>query len=173
MDYASGVLIISIYKNELYALLGKDHYGKYSDFGGSCEKSDHGMHIKTAARECYEETCGCIFSEYQIQERLRECKVVHSKSYTNKPYFMYVMMIPMDHDIPSRFSSNIEALKINRNTYPYREKTEIRWIKLSDIYDDIFSFRNVFMNTMTVHRDNIFKIASIYMSTYTCYTNGR
>ena len=71
MVYAAGILILTLFNGKYYALLGKDHYNTYSDFGGKSDFADNGNPIVTASREAYEETCGSLFSICELTNKLQ------------------------------------------------------------------------------------------------------
>ncbi len=173
MNYASGVLILSWHKGSLYCLLGKDHYDTYSDFGGKSEYNDLGSSIKTASRELFEETCG-IFEDFSILiNTLENCQVINSLSYTNKPYYMYILFHELDIDLECNFNYAYNYVKHIPKMNKFTEKQQIKWFSFASVLNNEIPLRNVFATSIIKHKDNILKIAYKYMTTNNKYRNGR
>tara|TARA_B100001996_G_scaffold378874_1_gene363715 strand:+ start:905 stop:1405 length:501 start_codon:yes stop_codon:yes gene_type:complete len=158
MSYGAGVMIITKIKGEVYVLLGKDKYDTYSDFGGLEDKKDNKEKINTASRECYEETCGSLLDITKLKEQLRKCEYIESKSFMNKPYYMYILSIKYENKICNDFYKIREKIKGNFS-YIYEEKKEIEWILLKKIIEKKVRLRNIFEKTIDNHRKSILNIA--------------
>ena len=172
MVYAAGILILTLLNGKYYALLGKDHYNTYSDFGGKSDLIDYGNTIATAAREAYEETCGSLFSIYELKNKLQKCDLITTLSYTKKTYNMYVMFIQYDCKAPYKFNKVYQYIKNIPFLNKYKEKIEIQWIPLQDVFSNKVNLRNIFQKTIDNHRNTILKIAYKYTSTNRTYNNG-
>ena len=131
MIYAAGILILSVHKGKIYVLLGKDHYGTYSDFGGKSEHIDKNNPIFTASREMYEETCGSLYSMYELIDKLSNGHVIKSLSYTNKQYFMYVLFVPYDESCTERFATISYYIQNFPNYGKFKEKIDLKWFELN------------------------------------------
>lgn len=149
--YSAGVLpyTVSSAGNILF-LLGKDYDNKWSDFGGRCEALDKGDIIQTAARECWEETLGCIYELKQLKIILKKTKYIESKTQSGYPYYMYLLKIPYKDEYKINFKSTrtfINNINIDRK---FKEKTDIRWFSLDAInnHQGFFTMRPVFQTTM-------------------------
>lgn len=162
--YAAGVLILAKRFDTIYALLGKDQYETYSDFGGKCEYHDKNIPIYTAAREMYEETCGVVMSISECKQYLKHAEVIHSLSYTNKRYYMYIIFIDYIDSVDSSFKLVDTFIKNLPFLGKFKEKNAIRWVSLHDIYNDKLPLRNVFKKTIQNHKNKILKIAYNYYS---------
>lgn len=158
-SYAAGVLVVAWHNNELYFLLGKDHYNTYSDFGGKCEDCDGGLYINTACRELYEETCGCFLDRTIIRSMLAQCEFVQSLSYTSKPYFMYVMAVNYDENIKTRFDTCFKYVSSVSKMPRHTEKIALDWINIANVTSGDVRLRNVFHKTLQKHKASILKIA--------------
>jgi hypothetical protein len=171
--YAAGVLIMSWYKDELYVLLGKDHYETYSDFGGKCDSADMNNQQNTASREMYEETCGCIFDVTEIKHIIKGAPIINTRSYTDKPYYMYVIFIPYDEKHSENFEKVFSYISKLPKMIKFLEKTSIKWIKFEDVVYKNVKLRNIFQKTIEIHKNNILKIAYNYLTTNKSYNNGK
>ena len=173
MVYAAGILILASYKDEVYVLLGRDHYNTYSDFGGKGEQIDKNNALYTAARETYEETCGCMYSIQQFYSRITRVPMIRSLSYTNKDYFMYVMFDTFDTAVVDDFNTVYSVIKKQPHMSKFKEKNTIKWFKLQDVLDLKIPLRNVFRRTIESHKQTILRIASEYKSRNSSYKYGR
>ena len=165
MVHAAGILLLSKYKNEIYVLLGKDHYDTFSDFGGKCDLVDCNNPIQTASREMYEETCGTILSITEITKKIAHCEYISTLSFTNKQYFMYILFIPYDKQLPYIYNKVLKYINNIKNLSKFKEKIELKWFILDDILNNKnIKLRNVFQQTINLHKNNILKIAYNYIS---------
>lgn len=162
--YSAGVLpyVVSETGNILF-LLGKDYDNKWSDFGGRCEAVDKGDSIYTAARECWEETLGCIYELKQLKILLKKSKLIESKTQSGYPYYMYLLKIPYKNEYKLNFKSTrnfINNIIIDRK---FKEKTDIRWFSLDALknHQGFFPMRPVFKVTIDSNIDTILQIIKI------------
>ena len=172
MAYAAGILILSWHNGKLFSLLGKDQYYTYSDFGGKCEYNDKGNTFVTAARETYEEMCGSYLSITELIYKLYDAPVIETLSYTNKPYYMYIVFIPYDENICNHFDKIATFIHPLSNMYKFKEKISIKWILFSDVLHNNVSLRNIFHRTIEFHKDKILCNAYKYKRTNTKYYYG-
>ena len=68
--YSAGILPYTYYQDKCLFLLGKDHEGDWSDFGGRCEFKDSNEPENTACREFYEETLGAVIDITDCKQKI-------------------------------------------------------------------------------------------------------
>ena len=173
MSYAAGVLVLAWHNGHLLCLLGKDHYNTYSDFGGKEETCDMHVHINTAAREMYEETCGVVQDIGYIKENLKQCSSVEALSYTNKPYYMYIMFVNFDTTFSPKFSYAYNYIRHVPRMNKFTEKQSMSWFSFNDLCAGNVALRNIFQRTLAKHKNSILRIAYNYLTTNCKYYNGR
>lgn len=159
-EYAAGVVFYYVNKKNIYFLLGKDMRYKWSDFGGKREAKDNWNPIHTAARECYEETMGIIFSYEELKYIIsKNPKYVIGKSYLQKNYYMFMI----DLNKMYNFSNDFYNLRSYKNLYNfYLEKVQLKWFTLEEIIENTNDkFRNVFFGTIINNQEMIKSIALI------------
>lgn len=172
MYYAAGVLVLAWNNGRLYTLLGRDHYDTYSDFGGKCDPCDFDNQLFTASREMYEETCGCILDVTEIRELLKKCDCIQTLSYTEKPYYMYILVIKYDDQLCKRFDQIYNYISKVPKMLKYTEKKSIQWFLFDSVAKNQVCLRNIFTRTMSKHKNTILKIAYKYLTTNTTYNYG-
>jgi hypothetical protein len=148
-NYSAGVLLYSYDPGGCVTfLLGRDYRNKYSDFGGRCDQHDE-YHIDTAAREFYEETCGTIYDEDIVRHKIKDSHIVHSLSYMGNPYYMYLVYVPYSNEMCTRFH-DIRRFLNNNITIDkrFKEKLDIRWFTIDDIFNKKEAMRQVFFRTI-------------------------
>jgi len=164
--YAAGILVYSKYKGNIYFLLGRDNYNKWSDFGGKSELKDHGDIEQTASREFYEESLGSIYDINFIKKKIKHNKSIKikSKTYNGSPYYMYLLNINYSDEYRTRFNCTKNYLKtiIKKDNY-YLEINDIRWISIDTLMHSInnkslISLRNVFLTTFKNNYKLILKL---------------
>ena len=166
--YSAGILPFYVKNNTVYLLLGKDHEGKWSDFGGRSEGQDRGRWDTTAAREFYEESVGSIMDIPTMLSRLQHRKNyirIRGKTLNGSPYFMYFVKIPFRETYRDNFHSTLAFIQFTRNfDKKYIEKTDIQWISLDtiqmsldEVNADIINYplRKVFKKTFVDSLDEI------------------
>ena len=166
--YSAGILPYSVYRGDIYFLLGKDRVEQtWSDFGGRCEEIDKGKHEATASREFFEETLGSVMDINLLKRRLKQhnhVKIINSKTISNYPYIMYLVLIPYGYykKIFARTLNYLKYLKIARKNI---EKDDIRWFSIQTLLNSIDTntnnqfnsiiLREVFKNTINTHIDEV------------------
>ena len=131
----AGILPYTFHNNNIYFLLGKEHYGrdkgKYSDFGGKFENNE--TPLQTAKREFKEESINVI----PLKKNL--LPIYNYK----KKYVMYLMEIKYNKNINKIFKNKRNKCT---NYSPTCEKSIIKWMSHKEIMkrDDI---RKSFLNT--------------------------
>ena len=76
-----GILPVTVYRNNVYFLFSREYInakydgGKWSDFGGSKEKSE--TFYDTAIREGYEESSGFLGNKSDIKKANQKTNYIH------------------------------------------------------------------------------------------------
>lgn len=158
--YAAGILPYIKIDNNVYVLLGKDRRNKWSDFGGKSELRDNDNKKYTAAREFFEETCGCVSSLFKTSHSLntRYVKLLKGKSYTKKEYYMYLLdartlMTPNEiNDLTNKFDSIYTYLRSVDIDPKFIEKNKLKWVSTTALFDNTAfdNLRQVFYNTINI-----------------------
>lgn len=155
MIYAAGILFYSYdEKGNTVFLLGKDYRNKYSDFGGRNDPTDI-TSIDTAARECYEETCGVVYDSCILKYKLHNAKVIHSLSYLKNPYYMFPLYIPYSKEYIYNFDIMRKYIQNKKIDKKFKEKLELQWFTINEIINDKDSTRQVFFRTFIKNIDVI------------------
>ena len=160
--YAAGILPCSWNGNEIVILLGKDNYNTYSDFGGKADTSDCKLPHITAAREMYEETLGIFYDHYEICCMVHNGPYILSRSFTNKPYYMYLLWIPFKDSYVLEYNTAYNYVcSIPGMSHQYKEKTLLSWFSLREVmYErNKLPLRNVFYKTVQNNKRKIMEIA--------------
>jgi hypothetical protein len=142
-------------------LIGKDvRDNAYSDFGGKCEKVDHGDPVNTAIREFYEETLGCVCNKpYDIKYRLINSSVMLKGETRNKnEYRMFVMEIPYNKNINDNFVKTMNFLKYKNIGTNMIEKKELTWVTYQELMK--IPKRTVFETTLMKNISLLRRIAA-------------
>jgi DNA-binding Xre family transcriptional regulator len=170
--YSAGILPFYVKNNNTYLMLGKDHEGKWSDFGGRSEGQDRGRWDTTAAREFYEESVGSIMDIPTVLSRLQHNKNylrIKGKTLNGSPYFMYFLKIPFKETYRDNFHSTSAFIQFNSFDKKYIEKTDIQWVSLDTLCisldqenSDIINYplRKVFKKTFVDSLANIKEFSS-------------
>lgn len=158
-EYAAGVLFYYNNKGSILFLLGKDYRYKWSDFGGKEEIYDKDMPYLTASRECYEETMGVVYSEYELRHYLKGSKYVVGKSYMNKPYYMFLIELKKYIE----YQDELTIMKVFNKILPqyFTEKNQMKWYSLREIvHNSDEKIRKVFYQTFINNLQEIQKITN-------------
>tara|TARA_E500000178_G_scaffold298057_1_gene305046 strand:+ start:1739 stop:2257 length:519 start_codon:yes stop_codon:yes gene_type:complete len=161
--YSAGILPYSIYKGNIYFLLGRDNDNKWSDFGGRVEPKDKGEYEITAIREFYEESLGSIYDYDYVKKMIKKCNKIISKTNYGYPYHMYLLKIQYNELIRTKFLStkNFISNTITSIDKKYIEKNDIRWVSYETIEHSLdskplISLRTVFLHTYKNFQKDIF-----------------
>ena len=160
--YSAGILPYTIYKGNIYFLLGRDSDNKWSDFGGRVEPKDRGDYETTAAREFFEETLGSVYDYDYAKKIIKKCPKIISKTGSGHYYYMYLLKIQYTDLVRTKFLStkNFISNVITTIDKKYIEKNDIRWVSIETIEHSIegkslISLRNVFSNTFKNYKKDI------------------
>jgi len=155
----ASILPVTIYKNKLYFLFGKenpmeDSAKGWSDFGGGVEKGE--TPYQTAIREGAEELSGFLGAPNNIEMRLKKgfYKIIH------KEYHIHVFFLPYDKNLPFYYNKNHYFLweKIDKhvlNNSKCFEKIEIDWFSVVDIKRRKKEFRSFYQEIVNSILENI------------------
>jgi len=150
---ASSILPITMYRNKLYFLFGKENaLEKYapgfSDFGG---RVNPGETLRDAAlREGAEELTGFLGDKTKLSKLVVDPLVISS----NK-YHVHFFFIEYDANLPKYFNQNHRFLWENMNSdmlsnRVFFEKIEIDWFSAEDIEKRRHEFRPFYRNILDV-----------------------
>jgi 8-oxo-dGTP pyrophosphatase MutT (NUDIX family) len=122
----AGVLPYCAIEGNLYFLLSKEGFGHakdtWCDFGGS--KNPGETVLRTAARECYEESRGILGSEEEIRHRIALDSPIGLLSY---PMFLMKVENPVEID-------NGTFISIQHDDECRMEKAEIAWVNAEEVF---------------------------------------
>ena len=160
--YAAGVMLLGWNGSEICVILGKDQYNAYSDYGGKADIQDGGLPSLTAARDMYEETLGIFFTQFEIAHMIHNGPCIQSRSYTNKPYYMYILWIDYDTSYNVQFNTVFNYVSaIPGISHQFKEKKYITWFTLDEILNtkSKVPLRNVFFKTLQNNKRQIKNLA--------------
>lgn len=165
MSYSAGIMPYVIRDDRIHVLLGNDKkYNKWSDFGGKSMASDKGDKRLTAARECFEESCGVLEGISNLHSMIRDSRMITCNSYSNKTYYMYLLNIDKwKHDPTQTFERQMEMMTTGSVTHhaKFLEKTALQWFLLEDILSKKELFRSAFYKSILHNYKNILGCVSI------------
>lgn len=161
--YSAGILPFTIYKGNIYFLLGRGIDNKWSDFGGRVEPKDKNDYELTASREFFEETLGSVYDYDYIKKIIKKCPKIISKTGSGHYYYMYLLKLQYTELLRTKFLSTKNFLNniITTIDKKYIEKNDIRWVSIETIEHSIngksfINLRNVFCNTFKNHKNEIY-----------------
>ncbi len=146
----SSILPVSIYKNKLFFLFGKENAladtPGWSDFGGGVEKGE--SIFKTAMREGGEELTGFLGDGKTIQKKITRQGNTYDINYKDH-YHIHIFYIPYDENLPKYYNNNHAFLwkRMNKkllNKTKLFEKIEIKWFSVDDIKTNKTKFRKFY-----------------------------
>jgi 8-oxo-dGTP pyrophosphatase MutT (NUDIX family) len=147
---AGSILPITIYKNNLYFLFGKENPLEnsakgWSDFGGGCEKNE--TPLQTAMREGGEELTGFLGDEKTIKEMIRKNGGIYNFSHND--YHIHMFYMEYDENLPKYYNNNHRFLweRMDHNVLNKTklfEKIEIQWFSVTDMKNKRNQFRSFY-----------------------------
>tara|TARA_B110001450_G_scaffold125345_1_gene117971 strand:+ start:9696 stop:10220 length:525 start_codon:yes stop_codon:yes gene_type:complete len=162
--YGAGVLFYSKSINQTpYFFLGKDLDNKWSNFGGRCEISDKLDPETTAARECWEESLGCVEDFDIIKNSIAKPDVnyILCKTPSGYSYYMYLVKIPLNNMYRHKFISTkkfISKISIDKK---FLEINDVKWVSYDTIKHSVGSkkplikLRHVFEQSLIENKQKI------------------
>ena len=158
---AGSILPVSLYKNNLYFLFGKENTLEtnakgWSDFGGGCENSE--TPLETAKREGAEELSGFLGNDSDISNLLKSGfhKIVH------EDYHIHICCVPYDANLPMYYNNhhkflwghdNIDVNHLHKSKL--FEKCELRWFSEGDLVSKRKIFRHFYQDMVEKILDEI------------------
>jgi hypothetical protein len=139
--YCAGVLPYTYFNNTIYFLLGKSkRNSRLTTFSGKNDEYDFDQR-DTAARECYEETLGCIMERSMLLDRIKKCGdcfVLNSTTPRGMPCYTYVIEIPYRKYYVISFHKTRDFLQsLNVKSYALQEMVDIKWICARSMFTKI------------------------------------
>jgi len=143
----AGVLPYTVWRKQVLFLLGKEGYAldyidsdRWSDFAG--QLNDGESLSEGAARECYEETAGCLLSIEELRHRLDSGDyLLHSDLHPrrSKSFRTYLMFVPYA-DYPAFFRRVTRFLQYPSVGGDIRvvEKSQLAWFTYRELRDIVF-----------------------------------
>ena len=151
---AGSILPITIHKNKLYFLFGKenpleDSAKGWSDFGGGVENGE--SPYKTALREGGEELTGFLGDGKQIQKIIK--KNGGTYNLTHDTYHVHMFFLEYDENLPKYYNQNHQFLwnRMNHTVLSKTklfEKIEIGWFSIDDIKRRKKEFRGFYQEIL-------------------------
>lgn len=147
---AGSILPITIHKNKLYFLFGKensieDSAKGWSDFGGGCENGENPL--KTALREGGEELTGFLGDSKDIKELIK--KGGGAYKITHNTYHVHMFFLPYDENLPKYYNKNhiylwdrMDHKTLNKSKL--FEKIEIGWFSVDEMKKRRREFRGFY-----------------------------
>ena len=127
-------------KNEILFLLGLEGYahgwresGKWGVFGGKIEKSDLCAEYG-AARECYEETAGCLMSHGELRQKLKQgdFALALDAIFKKTRSVYYFVQVPYA-DYPAFFRNTKQFVQYCGGKVDCIEKTQLKWVSINQL----------------------------------------
>jgi len=157
----SGILPVALHNNSFHFLFSREFRKgnkkiiDWRDFGGTPENNETPK--ETAIREGWEESSGFLGDENDIKNLIEKKLVCTVKS--NK-YTVYVVEIPYDTSLPSRFKSHFDKMAAKDPSKlvkdGFYEKDKLLWIKLENIKNHMNKFQPWY-KTIVRKLENTFK----------------
>lgn len=151
---AGSILPITIHKNKLYFLFGKenpleDSAKGWSDFGGGVENGE--SPYKTALREGGEELTGFLGDGKQLQKIIKKNGGTHNL--THDTYHVHMFFLEYDENLPKYYNQNHKFLwnRMNHTVLSETklfEKIEIGWFSIEDIKRRKKEFRGFYQEIL-------------------------
>jgi len=160
---AGSILPVTIYKNKLYFLFGKENEFAdtpgFSDFGGRVEGKE--TPYETALREGSEELTGFLGGEEELKELIQNNGGVYQV--THKTYHIHMFFIEYDENLPKYYNQNHRFLwnRMNKKQLEKTrlfEKEEIQWFSLSEMKtrkSEFLNFYQLIVYTLIKDSNNI------------------
>jgi hypothetical protein len=141
----AGVLPIAIHNGKIYFLFSREYIhaktdgGLWSDFGG--KKDNNESFMKTAIRECHEESSGFLGPKKKIYKLVKYA----IDNITLGKYRTYIVIIKYDKLLPKKFRDNFLYIKKNNPELISKkglyEKDMLMWLSFDKLEKNIHIFR--------------------------------
>jgi 8-oxo-dGTP pyrophosphatase MutT (NUDIX family) len=153
---AGSLLPVSIYKNKLYFLFGKENSMEdsskgWSDFGGGMDSGE--TPFTTALREGGEELTGFLGDSKSLQKTIKDAGGVYKISHND--YHVHIFFMEYDENLPKYYNANHQFLwqRMNKkllNDSKLFEKIEIGWFSVADMISRKKEFRNFYQEIVDI-----------------------
>jgi 8-oxo-dGTP pyrophosphatase MutT (NUDIX family) len=152
---AGSILPITIHKNQLFFLFGKENElaetPGFSDFGGGVDNGE--TPFRTAMREGAEELTGFLGNEKEIEKMIKNSGGTYN--ITHGTYHMHLFALEYDENLPKYYNQNHHFLwnRMNKTKLEKTklfEKAEIRWFSISDMKKHKKEFRNFYQEIVDI-----------------------
>ena len=147
---AGSILPVTIYKNQLYFLFGKENPKEdsakgWSDFGGGVENND--TIYETAMREGGEELTGFLGDAKQLEKLIKKNGGIYKLSHND--YHIHMFFLEYDENLPKYYNQNHRFLWERMDTQVLNktklfEKIEINWFSVNDMRKKKRQFRSFY-----------------------------
>jgi 8-oxo-dGTP pyrophosphatase MutT (NUDIX family) len=147
---AGSILPITIHKNKLYFLFGKenpmeDSAKGWSDFGGRVDKGE--TPLSAALREGGEELTGFLGDDKALQKRIRSSGGTYN--ITHNKYHVHMFYMEYDENLPKYYNQNHDFLwkrmdKTVLNDTKLFEKIKIDWFSVEQMQSRKEEFRGFY-----------------------------
>lgn len=139
--YCAGVLPYTYFNSTIYFLLGKSRRNsRLTTFSGKNDEYDFDQ-SDTAARECYEETLGCIMERSMLLDRVKKCNassILNSTTPRGMPCYTYVIEVPYRKYYAVSFHKTRDFLQsLNVKSYALQEMVDIKWVCARSMFTKI------------------------------------
>lgn len=178
----SSILPVTFYKNKLYFLFGKEapletSAPGWSDFGGGVESGE--SVLETAMREGGEELTGFLGNPTELKNHIQKHGGIYKMNY-NDQYYIHVIYIPYDENLPKYYNQNHRFLwdrmnhKLLKKTKLF-EKIKIGWFSPQQAKQSRNTFRHFYQNILDKIIREVPKIKKFFRNrrTRTKYTSKK
>ena len=130
--YCSGVLPFCYYNKSVFFLLGRSRRNnRLVTFSGKNDLIEDDP-CETAARECYEETLGCLMDKKSLVDKIVKCKdssILPSRTPRGMPCYTFLVEVPFKKHYVLTFHKTKSFINsINIKEHSLMEMTDIKWI---------------------------------------------
>jgi 8-oxo-dGTP pyrophosphatase MutT (NUDIX family) len=151
---AGSILPVTIYKNKLYFLFGKENSMEdsakgWSDFGGGVENGE--TPYETALREGGEELTGFLGDGKTLKQHIKKHGGIHKLVW--ETYNVHMIFYQYDENLPKYYNQNHRFLweRMDKNVLNKSklfEKIEIGWFSVEDMKKRHSEFREFYRNVV-------------------------
>ena len=163
---AGSILPITIHRNEVYFLFGKenpleDSAEGWSDFGGRAEKDE--TPYQAALREGGEELTGFLGDATELKRYIRKNGGTYKINHNG--YHVHMMYVEYDENLPKYFNKNHKFLwdRMDHgvlNKTKLFEKIEIGWFTEENMKTRMSEFRRFYQTLIRIFLQELPKIKS-------------
>lgn len=167
---AGSILPVTIYKNKLYFLFGKenpmeDSAKGFSDFGGGLENKETPM--EAAFREGSEELSGYLGDKMAVRKIIEKQGKVYKISHND--YHIHIFFMEYDENLVKYYNNSHAFLweKMDKhvlNDSKLFEKIEIRWFSETELKTKSSLFRPFYREIVNIFREQLPKIREFVVS---------